>query len=101
MCSMNLRLLLGLLVASLSACGGSSMATVVEEPDMLQTTDGAATMGFGLVYERVFHDRSNVLQCTACHAFLGKELSQEELYDQLVNAPAEKDPCQGEMRIVP
>lgn len=60
-----------------------------------------APVAFTAVYEAVFHNRQNALQCTGCHDFLGRELSKQQLYARLVNEPAQREPCKGEVRVVP
>jgi len=56
---------------------------------------------FADVYTGVFRDHDAPVYCTGCHAFLGAELSESELYDQLVDIPADRAPCAGQVRVVP
>lgn len=78
-------------VALLSGCGDAPASDVQKgEP-----------VGFGAVYERVFHNKENALLCTGCHDFLGAELSKDQLYKRLVSEVAQREPCKGEVRVVP
>lgn len=82
-----------LVAAVLSSCGGA--------PDEDAGSNEDRPVGFSVIYQRVFHNRENALLCTGCHDFLGAELSQEQLYKRLVGEPAQREPCKGEVRVVP
>lgn len=84
-----------LVAAVLSSCGGAPG----EEAG--STEGGGGPVGFSVIYERVFHNKENALLCTGCHDFLGAELSQDQLYKRLVGEPAQREPCKGEVRVVP
>lgn len=62
---------------------------------------GGGAPGFAAVYDEVFHNKENALLCTACHDFIGAGLSKQQLYERLVNTTAQREPCKGEVRVVP
>jgi len=83
-------------IALAVACGEGSDST---SPSAISAP--VTPVVFGEVYAGVFRDRDAAVYCTGCHAFLGAELSESELYDQLVDVPADRAPCAGKVRVVP
>lgn len=94
--------LLGSVLLLLASCGGAPDEALRPSADAGASRSDAGTstaaVRFDRIYREVFHEG---VQCTGCHDFLGAELSEDALYGTLVNAASTRDPCEGQIRVVP